>query len=497
MSQSEPTNGVEAVSHSAPTERRRDKRPLCVDLDGTLLASDSLHELALALAGQDPRGVFELPAWLARGRAHLKARLAERVVLDPAGLPYRPEVLEAIRAARAEGRKCVLVTAADRRTADAVAAHLGCFDEVWASDGSDNLKGTAKAARLRDRFGAGGFEYLGDAHADLPVWEAAGAASLVVPGPALRRRVAARVPIERSLGARPGAGELARAWRRQLRVRQWVKNTLVVLPLLASHRIGEPALWAQAALAFLAFSFATSAVYVFNDLLDLASDRAHPTKRSRPFASGALPVAAGAVAAPLLVAAAISIGLFLPGGFLAALAAYAVTNVAYSLWLKRLAIADVIVLASFYTLRVVAGGLAVGIAPSPWLLAFCLFFFLNLAFLKRCVDLRRLAPGARAAGRDYAAEDLPLLMSLGAAAASMSLVVLAFYVQSDTVVRLYGTPELFWLALPIGAYWTSRVWLLAHRGQLDDDPVAFAVRDPVTWGVAAAGLVLGALAAAL
>ena len=391
----------------------------------------------------------------------------------------------------------MLVTAADRRTAEAIAAHLGCFDEVWASDGTDNLKGAAKAARLRDRFGAGGFEYLGDAHADLPVWEAAGAASLVVPGSALRRRVAARVPIERSLGARPGAGELASAWRRQLRVHQWVKNALVVLPLVASHRIGEPALWANAALAFLAFSFTTSAVYVVNDLLDLASDRAHPTKRRRPFASGALPVAAGALAAPLLVAAAFALSAFLPRGFLVALAAYTVANVAYSLWLKRVAIADVIVLASFYTLRVVAGGLAVGIMPSPWLLAFCLFFFLNLAFLKRCVDLRRLAPGARAAGRDYAAEDLPLLTSLGSAAASMSLAVLAFYVQSETVVRLYRTPELLWLALPLGAYWTSRAWLLAHRGQLDDDPVAFAVRDPVTWGVGAAGVAVGALAAVL
>jgi 4-hydroxybenzoate polyprenyltransferase len=269
------------------------------------------------------------------------------------------------------------------------------------------------------------------------------------------------------------------------------------LPLLASHRIGEPALWAHAALAFLAFSFTTSAVYVVNDLLDLASDRAHPSKRHRPFASGVLPVGAGAAAVPLLAAAAVAIGAFLPGGFLAALAAYALTNVAYSLWLKRAAIADVIVLASFYTLRVIAGGLAVGIAPSPWLLAFCLFFFLNLAFLKRCVDLRRLAPGVRAAGRDYVAEDLPLLTALGAAAASTSLAVLAFYIQSDTVVRLYRTPELLWLALPLGAYWTSRVWLLAHRGELDDDPVAFAVRDPVTWCIAAAGIALGALAAAL
>jgi len=492
VSQSEPG----AVSQSEPTGSR-DKRPLCVDLDGTLLASDSLHELALALAAQDPRALYALPGWLARGRAHLKARLAERASLDPASLPYRAEVIEAIRAARAEGRKCVLVTAADRRTAESVAAHLGCFDEVWASDGSDNLKGGAKAARLRERFGAGGFEYLGDAHADLPVWEAAGAASLVVPGASLRRRVAERVPIERSLGARASLRDRARAWLRQLRVHQWVKNALVTLPLLTSHRIAEPALWGRAALAFLAFSFTTSAVYVVNDLLDLASDRAHPTKRSRPFASGTLPVAAGAAAVPLLLAAAFALAAFLPIGFGVALAAYTVTNVLYSLWLKRVAIADVIVLASFYTLRVVAGGLAVAIVPSPWLLAFCLFFFLNLAFLKRSVDLRRLAPGGRAAGRDYTAEDLPLLTSLGAAAASTSLAVLAFYIQSEAVVKLYRTPALLWLAIPFGAYWTSRMWLLAHRRVLDDDPVAFAVRDRATWAVVAAGLVIGTLAAVL
>jgi 4-hydroxybenzoate polyprenyltransferase/phosphoserine phosphatase len=486
------------VSQSEPRDRRREGRPLCVDLDGTLLASDSLHELALALAGQDPRGLLALPGWLAQGRAHLKARLAERVALDPASLPYRAEVLDAIRAARAEARPCILVTAADRRTAEAVAAHLGCFDEVWASDGGDNLKGITKAARLRERFGAGGFEYLGDARADLPVWEAAGAASVVVPGPGLLRRVAARVPVERSLGARASAGELARAWRRELRAHQWVKNALVLLPLLASHRLAEPALWGLAAIAFVAFSLAASAVYVANDLLDLASDRAHATKRTRPFASGALPVAAGVVAAPLLVVAAFALAAaLLPQGFLAALGGYIVTNVLYSFWLKRVAIADVIVLASFYTLRVVAGGLAVAIVPSPWLLAFCLFFFLNLAFLKRSVDVRRVDPSGRAPGRDYAATDLPLILSLGTAAASMSLVVLAFYIQSDTVVKLYRAPALLWLALPLGAYWTSRMWLLAHRGQLDDDPVAFAVRDPVTWSIGGAGLAIGTLAAVL
>jgi 4-hydroxybenzoate polyprenyltransferase/phosphoserine phosphatase len=486
------------VSQSEPADRSRDGRALCVDLDGTLLASDSLHELALALAGQDPRALFALPGWLAGGRAHLKARLAERVKLDAASLPYRAEVLDAIRAARAAGRPCVLVTAADRRVADAVAGHLGCFDEVWASDGSANLKGDAKAARLRERFGAGGFEYLGDARADLPVWEAAGRASLVAASGALARRVAARVPIERQLAAPAGGRARASAWRRELRLHQWVKNGLVALPLLASHRLAEPALWGRAAVAFLAFSLAASAIYVANDLLDLANDRAHPTKRRRPFASGALPVAAGVLAAPLLLAAAFALAAaVLPAGFLVALAGYAVTNALYSVWLKRVAIADVILLASFYALRVVAGGAAVGITPSPWLLGFCLFFFLNLAFLKRTIDVRRAGADEQAPGRDYTAADLTLLTALGTSAASASLVVLAFYIQSDMVVTLYRSPDLLWLTLPVGAFWTSRIWLLASRGEVADDPVAFAVRDRVTWVVAAVGLAIGALAAAV
>lgn len=379
-------------------------RPLCVDLDGTLLTTDSLHELAVALAGQRPQDLLRLPLWLAGGRAHLKARLAERVVLDAATLPYRDAVLAALRAARAEGRACVLVTAADRRVAEAVAGHLGLFDEVLASDGSSNLKGWRKAERLAARFGRGGFEYLGDAAADLPVWQEAGAASLVAASPSLERRVAARLPVERSLGARPSAAARARAWLRALRVHQWVKNTLVILPLLASHRIAEAALWERAALAFVALSLAASAVYIVDDLLDLAADRVHPGKRQRPFAAGELPIAAGALAAPVLLVLSFALASWtLPPAFLAVLGGYLVASGVYSLWRKRVAIADVIVLASLYVLRVVAGGVAMAVTPSPWLLGACLFFFVNLAFLERYVDVRRAGASSGAAGTGQAA----------------------------------------------------------------------------------------------
>jgi 4-hydroxybenzoate polyprenyltransferase len=275
-----------------------------------------------------------------------------------------------------------------------------------------------------------------------------------------------------------------------------VKNGLVLLPLLAAHRFAEPSLAAAAAQAFLAFGLCASGVYLLNDLTDLAADRAHPTKRGRPFASGALSAGPGVLVALALVAAGLGVGARLPGGFVAALLAYLAANLAYTLFLKRVAIADVVLLAGLYTLRVVAGSEAVDVPLSPWLLAFSLFFFLNLAFLKRYVDVRRVAGvgGAAVAGRDYRAADLPLLGSMGVAAGYLAVVVLALYVQSDTVVRLYRAPHLLWLATPLVVYWTSRSWLLAHRGSIDDDPVAFALRDPVTWGVGAAGLAIGALA---
>jgi 4-hydroxybenzoate polyprenyltransferase len=473
-----------------------DRRPLCVDLDGTLLATDTLHELALALARERPVDLLRLPFWLARGRAGLKARLGARVKLDPALLPYRPEVIAALRDARAEGRRCVLVTAADAALAESIAAHLDLFDEVLASDGRDNLKGRRKADRLVERFGAGAFEYLGDAAADLPVFEAAGSASLVGAGAALRRRAASRVPIARTLADRPVASVRLRAWVRALRLHQWAKNLLLFVPLVAAHRALEPALLVAAAAGFLAFSLCASAVYLLNDLLDLAADRAHPTKRERPFASGALPAAAGVAMAVLLLAEGLVIGAFLPAGFMTALLAYLGANAAYNLGLKRVAIADVVLLAGLYAVRVVAGGAATGIPISPWLLGFSLFFFLNLAFLKRYIDVRRVAEagGTVVPGRDYRASDLPLLGAMGIAAGYLAVVVLALYVQSDYVVRLYRRPEVLWLAAPLVAYWTSRAWLVAHRGRMNDDPVVFALRDPVTWGIAAVGLALGAAA---
>jgi phosphoserine phosphatase len=334
-----------------------------VDLDGTLLATDSLHELALALAVRRPADLLRVPAWLARGRAALKARLAERAALDPALLPYRAEVLDALRAARAAGRAAVLVTAADRRVAEAVAAHLGLFTEVLASDGATNLKGRRKAERLRERFGAGGFEYLGDAAADLPVWEAAGSASLVAPRAGLRRRVASRLPVERILGARAPRGARARAWLRALGGARLAEDLLVALPFLLAGRLLDPALAARAAAGVAAFALASAALALAGGLAGAAADRADPLRRGRPFASGELEVAAGAALAPLLLLASAALAAArLPAGFAAALAAYVLAGVLHVLAGRR-APPGPLLRAVLWVLRLLAGVVALA-APA-------------------------------------------------------------------------------------------------------------------------------------
>jgi 4-hydroxybenzoate polyprenyltransferase len=462
--------------------------PLCVDLDGTLVATDTLWESALALLRTQPLRALQLPRWLAGGRAALKRALAEAAPIDVASLPYRTELLAYAAEARAAGRRVVLVTASTRALAERVAAHTGAFDEVMASD-AENLKGARKRAALVARFGERGFEYVGDARADLAVWESAAAGSLVSGSRALRARLTARTTLAREFPAQPGG---ARVWLRALRVRQWLKNLLLFLPLLAAHRFGDGSALGAVVLGFVAFGLAASAVYLANDLFDLPSDRAHPTKRARPFAAGALSVPAGLAAIPLALAGAFALAAALPPRFAAALALYLGANVLYTLWLKRIALADVALLGGLYALRVVVGGLATRIAVSTWLIAFSLFFFLSLAFLKRFAELRRLRDeGASATpGRGYLPSDAPVLLALGPACAVISALVLGLYIEGDAVVRLYRAPDFLWALIPLLVYWAGRMWLLAQRAELDDDPILFTTRDRGSWLVAVLALAI-------
>ncbi|MCI0570121.1 MAG: UbiA family prenyltransferase, partial [Myxococcaceae bacterium] len=354
--------------------------PLVVDLDGTLVRTDTLHETFLLLLKRAPwTALLLVPLWLLRGgKAHLKAELARRVELDAAHLPYHEALLDYVREERARGRRVVLATAADRRIAEAVAAHLGLFDEVLASDGRTNLSGARKLAALRERLGPGvPFEYAGNDEVDLTLWRESARAVLVGGSAALRRRAEV---LGRPLRHFAQPGVSVRRWVKAVRVHQWAKNVLVFVPLVAAHRVQDAGALVQAVLAFAVFSLCASSVYVLNDLLDLPSDRRHPTKRRRPFAAGDLSIETGLLAAPVLFVAAFGLSaLLLPPAFTLLLAGYYATTLAYTLWLKQVLVLDVLVLAGLYTLRIFGGSLSVQVPTSSWLFSFSMFLFLSLA----------------------------------------------------------------------------------------------------------------------
>jgi 4-hydroxybenzoate polyprenyltransferase/phosphoserine phosphatase len=470
-------------------------RPLIVDLDGTLIWTDLLHESVLKALHRNPLDLFRLGLWLGQGKAQLKEQLARRTRFDAALLPYNEEFLAWLAQEKAKGRSLVLCTASDSSFAQAIAAHLGLFDAVMASDGVINLAGTHKAKALVDKFGAGGFDYAGNSMTDCHVWRSS-AEAVVVNAPSAVLAAAQKLcPVERVFQARPCGLSV---WRRVLRAHQWLKNLLLFVPLVAAHQLSNSTALSALLLAFIAFSLCASSVYILNDLLDIDSDRAHPHKKHRPFASGLVPISYGVVLAPLLLIASFAIAAWVPHVFVYWLIGYFVLTCAYSWRLKSWVLVDCLILAVLYTLRVIAGAAAASIFLSFWILAFSVFLFLSLAFVKRYAELMiaQLSGKDKAMGRGYLTTDAPLIQALGVGAAYASVVVLALYLNSDAVRRLYQTPEIVWGAVLVVLFWISWMWLQAHRGKMNDDPLVFAVKDKASLlaGAAFAGvLALGSV----
>jgi 4-hydroxybenzoate polyprenyltransferase/phosphoserine phosphatase len=466
--------------------------PLVVDVDGTLVATDLLHEAALHFAAHRPWEALRLPLWLAEGKARFKERLADAADPGIDSVPLRPEVLALIREAQEQGRPVYLASASDRRYIEALARRVGGIDGVFATDGAVNLAGANKADQLVRAFGRGGYDYVGDMPVDFPVWEAARKPLVVARSAAFANRVQAAFPAA-EIVARPRPA--LRSYIRAVRPHQWVKNILLFLPMLAGHRFGADTLL-PTALGFVCFCMAASSAYLLNDLLDLQGDRDHPRKRYRPFAAGAIPVLHGVALSALLMAGAFLLSLPLPLRFTEILGLYVLGTLSYSLVLKRKVLIDVVVLSGLYTIRVYGGLSAVDVQQTPWLMMFSLFLFLSLAFVKRCSEL--IAYGAQGrtdlVGRSYRTGDLSVLLPLGAAAGYGAVFVVALYASSPDVMELYYHPHRLWLICPLLIYWISRVLVLCNRGELHDDPVIFAMRDKVSWalGVCVAAIVLAA-----
>lgn len=462
-------------------------RALCVDLDGTLLRTDILYESLLALLAHNPLYIFFVPFWLLRGKAYLKRQLALRVQLPAETLPYDERVLEILRTTTQRPR--VLCTASDRLLVQPIADYLGLFEEVMASDGHNNLSGNNKGHALATRYGKRAFDYMGNSRVDIKVWAHAGGAIVVNNGAGLANAAAKQTEVLAHLPAQNG-GLLT--WIKAMRIYQWLKNLLVLVPLLTAHLFFDIGSVIDAATAFLAFGLCASGVYLLNDLLDLTPDRMHPRKRKRPFAAGTLPLLHGLLVAPLITLAGFALAFWCSPAFAGVLLCYYVMTLGYSLKLKRIVMIDVVMLAALYTVRIIGGAVAINSELSFWLLAFSMFVFLSLAMLKRYTELASaLASGKEMAiGRGYSVADLPLVQSLGAAAGYIGVLVFALYINSPESLELYRNPKLLWLLCPVLLYWISRTWVIAHRGGMHDDPIVFAARDRVSQAVAGVAILI-------
>jgi 4-hydroxybenzoate polyprenyltransferase len=464
----------------APADLALRTTPLCVDLDGTLVCGDTLVEGAIALLKRAPWLLLATLWWLLGGKARLKREIAARQPLDAARLPYRQDFLAWLRV-QAGQRPLYLATAAHSSIADAVAAHLGLFAGVFAT-GDVNLSAKAKARALSAAFGEHGFDYAGNDHADLPVWSASG--GIVVVGASARvARAAARLaPVLAQFDPAPAPWQRLLLWLRALRLYQWVKNLLVFVAPLAAHTLDDPDSLLRTLGALVSFGLAASAVYVFNDVVDLDADRAHPRKRLRAFAAGRLPVTQALLASPLLMAAGLGLALSLGKGFALVLLSYAALTTLYSLWLKQKLFLDVVALAGLYSVRVVGGAVASSLPLSSWLLSLCAYGFLSLALVKRFAELSAMRQERRTAlsGRAYRVEDMPVVMALGCGAGLLASLVMALYVDSEAGRMRYAHPEFLWGLSPLIIVGLGRLWLVAGRGAMHDDPIVFVARDRVS-----------------
>lgn len=466
-------------------------RSVCVDLDGTLLATDTLAEGVMRLLRVNPLMVLMLPYWWLCGKARLKAEVAARTQIEVHLLPYRKSVLDALTKEKADGAQIYLTTGAHRSVAEAVSSHLGIFDGIFFTEGDVNLTSHAKRELLVSKFGENGFDYFGNSRDDIEIFEHARDVTVVAPDPAARKWSQ-----QNKAGLIEGDSVSLKTYLKAIRIHQWMKNCLVFAPLFLSQLEYQPASVAQAILAFFAFSFAASAVYILNDLIDLPCDRQHATKRHRPFASGVLSITTGVKLGACLALASGALALFLPAAFGLCLVIYAAITTAYSFWLKKKLLLDVFTLAGLYSLRVIAGATAIDTDHSFWLLAFSMFFFLGLALVKRQVELAAatLPTQAPLTGRGYRASDLPIISMSGLCSAFASVLVLALYIDSPEVIRHYNLPWLLWPLCPMTLYLCIRIWVLASRGEMKEDPVQFLMLDWRSQLVIAAGAMLVMLA---
>ena len=460
----------------AATDRQS---PLFVDLDGTLIKSDWMLEAILAMIRVNPISIFRIAIWLAKGRSNLKRHLAEAVLVDIPSLPANHEFLEFLKQEKSKHRELILISASDQKAVSAVSEHYDLFDAAIGSDGTINLKSGAKLTRIREYIKDGDFSYAGNSDADFTVWQEAEEIIVVNAESSIAKKAKSLTTQQRPLLEFDKPPSLLPRLLKAMRLHQWLKNFLVFLPLILSHRLGETDLIILTVLAFISFSLCASSVYFVNDMLDIESDRQHNSKSKRPFAAGTLPLQYGVLGAPLLFLLSLGFASLVGTQFFAVLMGYWLITCLYSLYLKRLYLLDALTLSLLYTLRIIAGSAAIAITTTTWLIAFSGFLFLGLALLKRTTELRNLVMGGQVTtrGRDYSTDRLRVVTVLGVMSSAASILVFMVYINASNITYLYDRPVLLWAICPLIIAMLAGVWCKAYAGTLDEDPVLFASHD--------------------
>ncbi len=447
-------------------------KPLVIDIDDSLLRTDMLMESFLTALGKNAIETIKSAYHHIGDRAQLKAEMARLSDLDVSRLPVNEAVLALAQKAQAEGREVVLASGSDQSLVNKLAERLGLEGDHLGSDSKVNLTGRAKGEALVERYGRGHFDYVGDAKVDLKVWKRADEAYVVAPSDKLRAAIdeIGKSPVELEGGWQPM--DLLRA----LRPHQWIKNILLLMPMIAAHQISLIG-FEIIALAIISFSFAASSIYIVNDLLDLDSDRQHEKKHKRPFAAGKVPIRIGVFTSFALGLTALLIAGFIGWDMLGVVAVYMALSLAYSVYLKSLRWIDIWVLALLYSLRVLAGGLAVNAPASGWLVAFVFSVFMSLGCVKRMTELARAKTYGKLPGRAYRKRDRPDLLNMSILTALNGIIIFLTYTYSSTAYSLYaGIWELRWVAIPL-TVWMIRMISTGWAGSQNYDPIVFALRD--------------------
>jgi len=450
---------------------------LFVDLDGTLINSDLLFESVFALLKYNFLYIFIIPVWLLKGKANLKNKIASKVNIDTTLLPYNSDFLEFLKSEHARGRELILATASNVKYAENISKYLGIFTSVISSNSENNLSGEKKLSAIQNSLPKDeSFSYAGNDNIDLKIFKYAESAVLVNAAASLVRKTEKLTQIEKNI---PSELNTVKSVMKAMRLHQWVKNVLIFVPLFAAqlwHQIDSILL---TGIAFFLFGLTASSVYLLNDMLDLESDRRHPRKKNRPFASGKLPLSTGLFLVILIPLFTIPASYFISIEFFTTIVIYLILTLAYSFILKSYVLVDAIILAALYTIRVIAGAAVIKVMPSFWLLAFSMFIFISLALVKRCSELYTLKEIKREAaeGRDYEVSDVPVLQAMGLASGFTSVLVIALFINSPEVIVRYSHPQILWLLCPALLYWISRIWLKTQRGEMHDDPIVFSIKD--------------------